>query len=169
MVEKGGETRRAKIAAHSGIVSINGPCSKARRTVKKEKERERRKYEVGVVFDGVTSLNNHDSRMIRAETIFSVLAEYRRKYFPGALLTTFAASCECTCTNIFFHDDAHSARPKLGGKRSSRLTSFVSQLPKEASREKLRAGGKRRGRSTFSRAARPNVNIGGGRGGPTRS
>lgn len=43
--EKGGETRRAKIAAYSGIVSINGPCSKARRTVKKETERERRKRE----------------------------------------------------------------------------------------------------------------------------
>lgn len=39
--KRGGETRRAKIAAYSGIVSINGPCSKARRTVKKEKERER--------------------------------------------------------------------------------------------------------------------------------
>lgn len=92
--EKGGETRRGKIAAYSGIVSINGPCSKARRTVKKEKgegetekgERKRRKCGVGVVFNGVTPLNNHDSRTIRAETIFFPFLRNtdRRKYFPGA-------------------------------------------------------------------------------------
>lgn len=118
-VEKGGETRRAKIAAYSGIVSINGPCSKARRTVKREKEtekgeRKRRKCGVGVVFDGVTSLNNHDSWMIRAETIFSVLAEYGRKYFPGAS-NDLRGIVQMHLYQYFFHDDAHSARLKLGG------------------------------------------------------